>query len=99
MEVLYYIAVKLYGVSIVAASSLNRKARLWVSGRMGWEKHIAAQLHPGEKRVHCHCSSLGEFEQGKPVLESLRKNFPEYKYVVTFFSPSGFEIRKNDPLA
>ena len=46
-----------------------------------------------------HCSSLGEFEQGKPVLESIRHRYPHYFILLTFFSPSGYEVRKNDPVA
>lgn len=46
-----------------------------------------------------HCSSLGEFEQGKPLLESIKQQYPHYFILVTFFSPSGYEIRKNDPVA
>jgi 3-deoxy-D-manno-octulosonic-acid transferase len=99
MEVLYYIGVKLYGLGIVFLSLFNTKARQWVSGRRNWQEQLRKTLRPDEKRIHIHCPSLGEFEQGKPVLEALRKNFPAYKIVLTFFSPSGYEIRKKDPNA
>ncbi|MBP5709104.1 MAG: 3-deoxy-D-manno-octulosonic acid transferase, partial [Bacteroidales bacterium] len=50
---------------------------------------------PDEKYFWTHCASLGEFEQGRPVIESFKKRHPDYKIIVTFFSPSGYEIRKN----
>lgn len=53
----------------------------------------------GERRIWIHCASLGEFEQGRPVIEAIRKQYPAYKIVLTFFSPSGYEIRKDTPLA
>ncbi len=99
MVILYYIAVKLYGLAILFAAIFNGKARQWVQGRIGWKTHIKNALRPGESRILFHCASLGEFEQGKPVLEAIRKNYPQYKIVLTFFSPSGYEIRKNDALA
>lgn len=100
MVIIYYLAVKAYGVAILAASLVNRKARLWVSGRVNWQQRLKHALKDtSEKRIHFHCPSLGEFEQGRPVLEKLRKNYPDHFICLTFFSPSGYEIRKNDPLA
>jgi 3-deoxy-D-manno-octulosonic-acid transferase len=99
MEIIYYIGVKIYGFFISLLAIFNPKARLWINGRRNWKDRIKQALHPGETRILFHCSSLGEFEQGKPVLEALKKHFPGHKIVLTFFSPSGFEIRKNDPLA
>ncbi len=99
MVVLYYIAVKCYGLAILTAAVFHSKARLWVTGRFHWRQHIKSSLKPGELRILFHCASLGEFEQGKPVLEALKLNYPNHKIVLTFFSPSGYEVRKNDPLA
>jgi 3-deoxy-D-manno-octulosonic-acid transferase len=99
MELLYFTGTRLYTMAIHLVSPFNRKAREWVTGRRNWKKKIATQLKPGEKRILFHCASLGEFEQGKPVLEAIRKNFPDLKIVLTFFSPSGFNVRKNEPLA
>ncbi|WP_317134785.1 3-deoxy-D-manno-octulosonic acid transferase [Psychroserpens ponticola] len=56
-------------------------------------------LSPNDKTIWFHCASLGEYEQGLPVFESIRTNYPSYKIVLTFFSPSGYEIRKNTPIA
>lgn len=99
MVVLYYIAVKCYGLAILTAAIFHAKARLWVTGRIRWRQQIKSSLIPGESRILFHCASLGEFEQGKPVLEALKQNYPTHKIVLTFFSPSGYEVRKKDPLA
>ncbi|HMT28988.1 MAG TPA: glycosyltransferase N-terminal domain-containing protein [Bacteroidia bacterium] len=99
MVVFYYLIVKLYGLLILISSPFNKKAAKWVAGRRSWKKVIKETLRPGEKRIHFHCASLGEFEQGRPVLESLRQNYNTHKIVLTFFSPSGYEMKKNDPLA
>jgi 3-deoxy-D-manno-octulosonic-acid transferase len=98
MRFLYDTALLLYVAGIRLASSWNPKARLWVQGRKGWKaqlrQHMEGRPHP---RIWMHCASLGEFEQGRPVLESLRKHHPEAQVLLTFFSPSGYEIRKNYP--
>lgn len=99
MTLLYLVAVKLYAFAIVIASLFNKKAAQWVSGRKNWKSKIASELKPGEKRLLFHCASFGEFEQGKPVLEALKNHYPQHKIVLTFFSPSGYENKKNDPLA
>ncbi len=99
MVVVYYIAVKFYGLAILLSAIFNQKARQWVKGREKWKEHVRKTLRPGESRILFHCASLGEFEQGKPVLEALKQHYPNHKIVLTFFSPSGYENRKNDPLA
>ncbi len=76
------------------ASIWNPKARLWVDGR----KHFPV-FNSEKKKIWFHCASLGEFEQGRPVLEVLKEKFPQYEIVISFFSPSGYEVRKNYPLA
>jgi 3-deoxy-D-manno-octulosonic-acid transferase len=97
---LYNFAILLYGLGIrIAAMFGNVKARLWIEGRRNWWQKIKDTLKAAEKRVWFHCSSLGEFEQGRTVIEAFRKEFPKYKIVLTFFSPSGFEHRKNYPAA
>jgi 3-deoxy-D-manno-octulosonic-acid transferase len=99
MEVLYTIAITLYGWLMRLAALFNPKAADWVNGRRHWQKTISSTLRPSEKRIWFHCSSLGEYEQGRPVLERLKAEYPEYKIVLTFFSPSGYNQKKNDPLA
>jgi 3-deoxy-D-manno-octulosonic-acid transferase len=92
---LYQLFLIIYGLAIRIASLFNPKAALWVHGRKGWRDRLTADLQPGEHRIWMHCASLGEFEQGRPVLEALRLKHPNHKLVLTFFSPSGYEVRKN----
>jgi len=96
----YNIGIQLYktGVSL-AASTGNAKARLWLEGRRGWQQKMQAGLMHKKNVVWVHAASLGEFEQGRPVLEEIRKSYPEACIVLTFFSPSGYEVRKNYPSA
>lgn len=85
-----------YNAAIHIASLFNPKAKQWTSGRKNIFEKLSSQLtDKSSKRIWMHCASLGEFEQGRPVLESLRKSYPEYCIILTFFSPSGYELRKN----
>jgi len=93
MLLLYNIGIRLYFIAIYLASFFNKKAKRWVAGR----KNQSLIRNPG--CFWFHFASLGEFEQGRPVLEQLKALCPDNKIVVTFFSPSGYEIRKNTPLA
>jgi len=93
MRLLYNTGVILYFVTVYLASFFSKKAKLWISGR----KNQALIRSNG--CVWFHFASLGEFEQGRPVLEEMRALYPAKKIVITFFSPSGYEIRKNTPLA
>jgi 3-deoxy-D-manno-octulosonic-acid transferase len=93
MLLLYNIGVQLYFITIYAASFFNKKAKLWVNGRKNCD-FIRFQ-----ECIWFHFASLGEFEQGRPVLEGLKALYPGNKIVITFFSPSGYEVRKNTPLA
>lgn len=71
---------------------------LWLKGRRGLFKKLAAAFHTNKKPVvWMHCASMGEFEQGLPVLESIRKQYPDHLLLLTFFSPSGYEVRKDYP--
>jgi 3-deoxy-D-manno-octulosonic-acid transferase len=93
MLLLYKLGIRLYYLIIYLLSFFIPKAKLWINGRKN------------NSFVNCvdsiwfHFASLGEFEQGRPVLEQLRNLYPENKIIITFFSPSGYEIRKNTPLA
>lgn len=100
MRFLYEIAIRLYRFTIILASLFNQKASGWVKGR----KRIFSELHRGidgsaSKLAWFHCASLGEFEQGRPIIEKFKKKFPDYKILITFFSPSGYEVRKDYPMA
>jgi 3-deoxy-D-manno-octulosonic-acid transferase len=99
MTFFYQVGIFIYSAFVQFISVFNEKARLFVQGRKNWEKILTHKIDPDSKYVWFHCASLGEFEQGRPVIEELKQQLPEYKIVLTFFSPSGFEIRKNYPLA
>jgi len=99
MLILYNLFLSLYYLVIRVYALFNDKAKKWITGRQDWERHMKTVLKPGEKRTWIHCSSMGEFEQAKPLIEALRAKYPGYKIVVTFFSPSGYEACKNNILA
>ncbi|MEA3462181.1 MAG: glycosyltransferase N-terminal domain-containing protein [Bacteroidota bacterium] len=95
MTLLYNIGVRIYCLVAVILSPWKRKAKLWVEGRKHWYEKLSAAMEPDEKVIWFHCASLGEFEQGRPVIEEIRKRRPEHKILLTFFSPSGYEKRKD----
>ena len=100
MFFLYNIFIYFYVLGIRAASLVNEKAKLWVRGRKDILQKIEEALtgnHDKEKIAWFHCASLGEFEQGRPVMEAFREAMPDHRIFLTFFSPSGYEIRKNYP--
>lgn len=99
MRLLYDLGVWLYGKILWIISPFHRKAKLWVQGRKDIFKAIREQIDPNQQYIWFHFASLGEFEQGRSVLEKIRIKYPSEKIVITFFSPSGYEIRKNTPLA
>jgi 3-deoxy-D-manno-octulosonic-acid transferase len=90
---LYNIGIKLYYFTVWLASFFNTKAGLWINGRR------QQKMQPLSSSIWFHFASLGEFEQGRPILEAMKEQHPGKNIVVTFFSPSGYEIRKNTPLA
>ncbi len=91
--IVYFIGVQLYGLVIRIFSLFSPKANLWVSGRKDWQKHLPDT--EGKKTLWFHCASLGEFEQGRLLIEAYKKRFPDEFVVLTFFSPSGYENQKN----
>ncbi len=95
MRVLYDIGIRLYLAGIYLASPFHGKASDWIIGRRGWYERLHDVFKPGEKVAWFHCSSLGEFEQGRPVMEAFREAHPEYRILLTFYSPSGYHVRKN----
>ena len=92
---LYNFGLMLYALAIRLVSPRHPKAKLWIEGRKNLFERMARTIDPKARIVWIHVASLGEFEQGRPIIERLRKEFPEYKILLTFFSPSGYEIRKN----
>lgn len=91
----YNLGISLYTGIIKTASLFKKKARLWTAGRRNIFDRLATAISKDDKIVWVHSASLGEFEQGRPVIEAIRRKYPEYKILLTFFSPSGYEIRKN----
>lgn len=95
MQLLYRFGVQCYGILLRLAAAYHPKARLWVAGRRGWQERIKNRLSVDRPTVWFHTASLGEFEQGRPIMEAFREKHPKYQILVTFFSPSGYEVRKN----
>jgi 3-deoxy-D-manno-octulosonic-acid transferase len=99
MRLLYNIVIQGYYLLIRISSLRNKKAQKWINGRRDIFKKLQEKIVPGEPLLWFHASSLGEFEQGRPVIESIKKENPHYRILLTFFSPSGYELRKNYPMA
>src|SRR5690349_8049340 len=95
MLVLYNFGIKIYYILIVIFQLFNKKAKLWILGRKAIYDKITANVDINYKTIWFHFASLGEFEQGRPVMEEMRKLYTDRKFLVTFFSPSGYELRKN----
>ena len=98
MSFLYHILLYFYSFAVRIFSFFNQKAKQWIDGRKNILQHIQSTVNLADEIVWFHCASLGEYEQAKPVIEKLKQHNPSFKILVTFFSPSGYEIRKNDPL-
>lgn len=92
---LYNIAIHLYKAGVWIASHFNKKVRtMWEGEKRAYEKigNMVSHRHP---YLWFHAASLGEFEQGRPIIEAIRRSHPEYRILLTFFSPSGYEVRKS----
>lgn len=92
---MYSLAIYLYTICVVLISPFNKKARQMVIGRWHTYRILRQKVVAGEHYVWFHAASLGEFEQGRPLMERIRQQHPELKILLTFFSPSGYEVRKN----
>lgn len=99
MHTIYNILIHLtsFGLSVVAL--FNKKMQLFVHGRKDVFETLQQKISLTDETIWFHCASLGEFEQGVPIMEALRRLKPNHKIVISFFSPSGYEIKKNTPLA
>ena len=91
---LYHFFIFSYNVGIRIASFWNHKAKLWVEGRKKFPAIVNGSTG-NQKRIWMHCASLGEFEQGRPLLEKLRQQYPAATIILTFFSPSGYQVMKD----
>jgi len=91
----YNLFLLFFKAGIRIAGLFDAKAKQWVIGRKNIFEKLETALAGNSKIIWIHCASLGEFEQGRPLLEKLRFQYPAYKLLLTFFSPSGYEIRKD----
>ena len=91
----YNLSIQLYKLAIILLSPLNKKARLWRSGRKNLFQKLQLESSRLSRPVWIHAASLGEFEQGRPLIDRIKKKYPDKKILLTFFSPSGFEVRKH----
>ena len=97
MRILYSLLIYLHQFLALVFSGFSPKARDWVNGRKDILRKMRLAKGDSTQCIWVHCASLGEFEQGRPVIEEVRKEFPDYKILLTFFSPSGYNVRKNYP--
>ncbi len=95
MVLLYNIGIGLYYLLVLIISPFKRKAKQWIEGRNNWQANLKASISPNYPVAWFHCASLGEFEQGRPLIEAYRESHPGHRILLTFFSPSGYEVRKN----
>lgn len=96
MSVFFYnIFLLLFRLGTHLAAPFNAKAKKWVTGRKNIFEKLEAAIPTQEKIIWMHCASLGEFEQGRPLLEKMKQQYPTHKFLLTFFSPSGYEVRKD----
>lgn len=92
---IYNLIIYLYASAVKLAALFNKKASLMVAGHTEAFNKLKKEIDSSAKYIWFHAASLGEFEQGRPLIEEIRKQYPDYKILQTFFSPSGYEVRKN----
>ncbi len=99
MSFFYNILVYIAGFALNIIAIFNKKIRLFVEGRKGVFEKLESNIDSHDKIIWFHCASLGEFEQGRPIIEKIKPQYSNHKILVTFFSPSGYEIRKDYAIA
>ncbi|MBK5213561.1 MAG: 3-deoxy-D-manno-octulosonic acid transferase [Flavobacteriaceae bacterium] len=99
MQTIYNLLIHFASFGLRIVAPFNNKMKLFVNGRKDVFEILQQKISASDKTIWFHCASLGEFEQGVPIMEAMKKLKPDHKIVVSFFSPSGFEIKKNTPLA
>ena len=92
---LYNLAIVIYDFIVHLAAPFSRKPRKMMKGHWVVYELLRQQVEKGEQYIWFHAASLGEFEQGRPLIEMIREKYPNYKILLTFFSPSGYEVRKH----
>ncbi|HOY37936.1 MAG: 3-deoxy-D-manno-octulosonic acid transferase [Bacteroidales bacterium] len=95
MLIVYRIFTGLYFLAVRIAALFNPKAKLMIKGRKNWEALLRKNTDTQHSWIWFHCASLGEFEQGRPLIEKIKQMHPHKKILLSFFSPSGYEMRKN----
>ena len=95
---LYNIVIYLYGKAMQIAALKNIKAKQWVDGRKNTFEYLEQTISDTDQIIWIHAPSLGEFEQARPLIKILKKEYVQYKVLVTFYSPSGYEVRKHSNL-
>lgn len=99
MHTFYNFLIKITSLGLGIVALFNKKMKLFVEGRKDVFDKLNHNISPTDKTIWFHCASLGEFEQGVPIMEEIKRIKPDHKIVVSFFSPSGYEVKKNTPLA
>jgi len=99
MYFLYHLILLLAAATVKFLALFSPKMKLFVDGRKTVFSTLSEKIHPGDKTIWFHAASLGEYEQGLPVMEKIKAQYPNHKIVLTFFSPSGYEVRKNNTVA
>ena len=95
MVFIYDIFLFFYHLAVIVYAPFNKKASQWIAGRKGIVDKLKKEISLDDNIVWFHCASLGEFEQGRPIIERIKADFPQYKILISFFSPSGYEVRKS----
>ena len=97
MLLFYIIGTRFYFFAIRIAALFSSKPALLIDGQKRWKEKLQSKIDPNSKYIWIHCASLGEFEQGRPLIEKFKSDpsTKEYKIILSFFSPSGYEVRKN----
>lgn len=99
MLFLYNILVQIASILVKGIALFNPKLKLFVNGRKNVIENISSKIKTNDKAIWFHAASLGEYEQGLPVIEKIKISYPDHKIIVSFFSPSGYEVRKNNTIA
>lgn len=99
MLLLYNLVVSIAGFFLKIVALFSPKIKLFIEGRKNVFSILEEKIKPTDKTIWFHSASLGEYEQGLPVIEKIKEKYPSHKIIVTFFSPSGYEVRKNNNVA
>lgn len=99
MYFFYNITVYIASFTLKIVGLFNKKINFFIKGRKNIFKELNDNINSGDRIIWFHCASLGEFEQGRPIIERVKSRFPDFKVLVTFFSPSGYEVRKDYTVA